>query len=283
LEDKLRSAFDKIHADNTLKTKTASYLSIEINKRSQAATRPRLRLAALCSVILLFVVISGFSHNLFFTPTAYVDMDINLSLGLAVNRFGRVIETYAYNDDGSAILDKANTRFKKYGEAMRILLDDVISEGYLKEDGLVFVSVQAGDDSLDGMLEWLEQVIAASLAGHHANVETDVFAITSEVRQIALEHHTTPAKYLAILELQTIDPTVSIDDYTGHGIGEIRERTRNQGGRHHTGGDDMQTTDEHGQPAVDSHKTEEHHNKPGGSGNGGHPHDNGSGYHGKKK
>ena len=44
-------------------------------------------LAALCSVILLFTVASGFSYNLIFTPTTYVDMDINPSIGLTLNRF----------------------------------------------------------------------------------------------------------------------------------------------------------------------------------------------------
>ena len=78
-----------------------------------------------------------------------------------------MIETCAYNDDGTAILNEVNIRSKKYGEAMRILLDVIISKGYLVEDGLVSVSVQAGGNSGNDMLEWLEQVIAASLTEHH--------------------------------------------------------------------------------------------------------------------
>lgn len=282
MKNDLRSAFDKIQAEDALKIRTARYLNMEINKRSQTGTRSRFRLAAVCAAILLFVLVGGYSFNLYFTPTAYVDLDVNPSIGLTLNCFDRVIENYAYNDDGTMILSEVNIRFKKYDEAMRILLDAIISKGYLLEDGLVSVSVQAGGNSGNDMLEWLEQLIVVSLVEHHANAETDVFTVTDEVRLIAHEHHITPAKYIAILELQAIDPTVTFEGCAGHSIGEIRERIRNHGGNHHIDGDDTLLTDgEHGQPTVDDRETEEHHDQSNGNGNGEHPQENDNNHHGE--
>ena len=282
MEHELRSAFDKIHADDALKTRTARYLNAEIKKHDHAGARPRFRLAAVCAVILLFVLAGGYSYNLFFTPTTYVDIDINPSIGLTLNRFERVVDVSAFNDDGAVILSEANIRFKKYDEAMRILLDLIISKGYLIEDGLVSVSVQAGGNSENDMLEWLNQVIAASLIEHHTNAETDVFIVTTEVRLTAYEHHLTPAKYLAICELQAVDPTATFESCSGHSIVEIRERTRSHGSNHHNEENDSQNTDtEHEQPSVDENEPGNNHDMIDVNGIEEHPQDNGGNHHGE--
>ena len=107
--NELRSAFDKIQADDALKLRTFRYVNAEIHRRSSAKPRPRLRLAVACSVILILVLFGGFSYNHYFTPVAYVDMDVNPSIGLTLNRFDRVIYTHAYNDDGAVIIMEVAT------------------------------------------------------------------------------------------------------------------------------------------------------------------------------
>ena len=126
------------------------------------------------------------------------------------------------------------------------------------------------------MLEWLQHVIAESLAEHDANAETDVFTVTSDVGMTAYGHHVTPAKYLAILELQAVDPTATFEGFTAHSIGEIRERTRSHGSNHHNDEDDSHIIDtEHNLPVIDDHETEENHDQTNGNGH----HGAGNGHH----
>jgi hypothetical protein len=234
MENDLSSALNKIQANNDLKNRTARFLSAEISKRNHVRTRPRLRLAAVCSVLVFFVLIGGFSYNLYFTPVSFVDVDVNPSIGLSLNRFNRVINTHAYNDYGAEILNEANIRFKMYGEAVQILIDVIISNGYLIDDGFVFITVQADSGTTENnLLESLNNIVALSLSSHHTNAQTDIFSITNEVRTNAHQHHVSPAKYLAIIELQSVDPTVTFESCRGHSVGEIRERTRGHGGGHH--------------------------------------------------
>jgi len=236
LENELRSALNKIHADDTLKIRTARYLETKTNRHNQEIIRHRIRLAAVCSAFLLFILIGGFSYNLYFAPTAYVDVDVNPSIGLTLNRFNRVIDSNAYNDDGEVVLTEANIRFKTYGEAIKILLDVIISKGYLLEEGLVSVTVQADDGSTENdMLESLKQAVSVSLSEHHTNAQADIFPVTNDVRMDAREHHMTPAKYLAISELQTVDPTATFEACAEHSISEIRESISSHGGGHHGG------------------------------------------------
>lgn len=42
------------------------------------------------------------------TPAAYVSVDINPSVELGVNSFGKVISAQAYNEDGQKVLEGTN-------------------------------------------------------------------------------------------------------------------------------------------------------------------------------
>ena len=233
MKNELHGSLDKIHADDDLKERTAHYLSMEINKRNASRKHPRFRLAFVCTAFLIFTVLGGLAYYLNFTSIAYVDVDVNPSIGLTLNRFNRVIKTQAYNDAGTTILSDANIRFKTYNEATQILLDKIISNGYLFNDGLVSVTVQVNSDKKEAdMLGLLNQVVNSSLLENHVAVQTDVFPVSSDVRIRAHEHHVTPAKYLAVSELQTVDPTVTLEGCAGSSIGEIKERTRVHNGHH---------------------------------------------------
>ena len=107
MESKLRGTFDKIHADADLKERTAEYLRGEIGKRRRTAWMGRQRFAAACACLALLLFVGGFAC---FTPSAYVDMDVNPSIALSLNRFGFVLEASPYNDDGAAILENMDVR-----------------------------------------------------------------------------------------------------------------------------------------------------------------------------
>ena len=236
--NELYNAIDKIRASETLKAKTERYVQEKINKRSRAKPRSYFRLAAVCSALLLLIVFGGVSYRLYFAASAYIDMDVNPSFGLTLNRFDRVIGVHAYNEDGAAVLSVADVRFKPCKDAAGILLDAIIANGFLSEDGLVSLTVQSKSGADDILLVQLEQVVSGILFNHHATAHIDIFSVTSEVRTNAHEHHVSPAMYFAISELQEVDPTATFEDCAEHSITQIRARTRahhgRQGnGRHH--------------------------------------------------
>ena len=234
MENELRHIIGEIRASGALIARTERYVISEIGKRNRSRPRARLRLAAVSSALLLLITLSGISSYLFFTPAAYVDMDVNPSIGLTLNHFGRIIDTHSYNGDGAAVLNGVNVRFKTYGVAVEILLDAIISNGYLSEDGLVSVTVQSDDDAGNALITQLERVVSVSLQKHHANARADIFPVTDDVRTDAQARLVSPAMYIAISELQGVDPTATFESCAGHSITQIRARTRahHGGGRH---------------------------------------------------
>ena len=227
MKDNLRNVLNQIKANDELKIKTVYYLQKEVKKRSHTNMRINFRFATACAAFLLFILIGGFSY---FSPNAYVDMDVNPSIGLTLNRFGTVIDATSYNDEGSLILQNVNIKFKKYNEVAQMLLDAIISHGYLLESGLVSVTVQTGNSSMENnMLSQLNEAISGSLTTHHMNVQTDIYSVAEDVRNNAHNHHITPAKYLAIIELQAVDSTTTFEDCTNHSISELKKLTQQHG------------------------------------------------------
>lgn len=227
MDEQLRTAIDKVHAEGDLKRKTAAFLHAEIQKCGEKQKRPSMRLATLFVSVLMLFLIGGFSHNLYFTPSAYVDIDVNPSIELIMNRLGRVSEAHPYNDEGASILAQVSVRHMSYEQAMQALIDTLIADGYLTPDGLVSVTVQAKDGVKE---EKLLFAVSVALDNHHMIVQTDMFPVSADIKAKASSNAITPAKYLAILELQQVDSAATIEGCAGHSISEIRKLTRQHGG-----------------------------------------------------
>lgn len=251
MESKLRGTFDKIHADADLKERTAEYLRGEIGKRRRTAWMGRQRFAAACACLALLLFVGGFAC---FTPSAYVDMDVNPSIALSLNRFGFVLKASPYNDDGAAILENMDVRHKSCEQAVELLLTEMLRQGYVKEDGLVSVTIQTENNSAqEKMLGKIRASVDTLLDSHHSTASADVFAVSEEVRDCAHDHNLSPAKYLAITQLQEVDPSASYDRCAEHSISEIKELTKEHCGGHHEeggggnrSGEDTGTGEEHG-------------------------------------
>ena len=103
MNEKWKSAFDQIHAEEALKDHTKKYLSEKIYNRS-SAPRPVFRRAAVLAAGLVLLCFIGGSW-IFMTPTAYISIDINPSLELGINRFDRIVSVDGYNEDGDDLAE----------------------------------------------------------------------------------------------------------------------------------------------------------------------------------
>jgi hypothetical protein len=237
--NRIKDAFETIRAEDALKAGTMRFLQAEIQRASVAKKHPTsIRIAfvsAACAVLLFFGV---FSYNSYFTPTAFLDFDINPSIELSVNRFGRVIEAYAYNGEGEQILSEANLKYKTYQDATRLIVDVAVGGGYLRDEAMISVTLQTNNINKESqMLMSIESNMAAAVSEHHIAPQAEVFPVSEGVRSEAHGQNISPAKYLAILELQKVDPAATVDSCRDHSIGEIREFTR----EHHSGTDETES------------------------------------------
>ena len=98
MNNRVKDAFDCIHAEEALKKSTKDFLREQLYKDHTRRRFPYKRMAAVMACLLL--VIAGWrGYSAYFTAVFTISVDVNPSIELDVNRFDEVISVAAYNQD----------------------------------------------------------------------------------------------------------------------------------------------------------------------------------------
>lgn len=225
MNKRIHDAFDDIHAEAQLKEKTMQTL------REKVYSKPRklsfARVAALTAALL--TVLAFAASGLYFTPSAYIDLDVNPSLSMAVNRFGRIISADSLNKESANLLLETDLYNKPYDLGLQTVLNAAITGGYLEESSLISITLQTNDKGQEkAILAKLESTVNNSLQSHHSSAESEIYPVSKDLLETAHQLEVSPAKYIAISELQAVDETATVESCAHHSISELRERTQHQ-------------------------------------------------------
>ena len=231
MDKRIFEAFDNIKTEKELKQKTMQNLSREMERRKSTRHFSMQRMLAFTAAFVTLCAVA--LSSLYFTPYAYMDIDVNPSIAITVNRFNRVIRANAYNDDGSIILNDVNVKNKNYEESAKLLIESMISKGYVQKAGSVSITLQSNDIERETlMISELDTAITKTLDAHHLNTDAEVYAVSKEVVDLAHGHHVTPARYMVINDLQEIDDSITYEGCSGHSLDDLRQQQNNNRNRH---------------------------------------------------
>lgn len=214
-KEKLKAAFDQVRAEEELKERTKKYLSEKVYARKRKRTSPLRNFAAAAACALL-VLLAGGSY-LYFTPTAYISVDVNPSLELGINRFDRIVSVTGYNEDGKALADSLDLKYMDYSDALEALLADQDMEVYLSDNADVVLTVAGKSESQSSQI--LETV--ESCVSDHENVHCH----SGDTEEIHHAHNAglSFGKYQAYLTLKELDPSVTLEEIQDMTMSQIRE------------------------------------------------------------
>lgn len=252
MNNRVKDAFDCIHAEEALKKSTKDFLQERLYKEETRRRFPYKRMAAVMACLLL--VIAGWrGYSAYFTAVFTISVDVNPSIELDVNRFDEVISVEAYNEDGADIIGAVDMRFLDYREALELLFQNEDMSRYLTQDQLVEIMV-CGENA-DRNREMLENLTActASYGNFHC--------AAGDMEEVAAAHSVglSCGKYRAFLELQALNPDITAEDVQGLSMRQIRDQITA------LSGDTDSTVPENG---TDIEKEETGYGCGGGSGNG---------------
>ncbi|EKQ53290.1 MULTISPECIES: hypothetical protein [unclassified Clostridium] len=216
-------------------------LSDKINNILGGILMKRKIALALSTVVALGLGGGGYAYAKT-TPVAYVSLDINPSVELGVNTFDQVISVEAYNEDGQKVLEGTNLVNSNVNEAVKIVISNAVSDGYVKEDdtladntasttattsAAVEITVSTDKEKVAIKLEEsLKEVADKTLENNEleAAVETDKVALArrDEARQLGI----TPGKLNLIQKLQALDPTIKVEDYKSSSVKDIQKKAK---------------------------------------------------------
>lgn len=161
------------------------------------------------------------------TPVAYVSMDINPSVELAVNAFDTVLAVEAYNEDGKNILEGTELVNTKIDDAVSTVVSNAISEGYIKEDGSSAIEITTSTDKEEVAVELdeaLKETVDKTLNDNNkeATVETENVALArrDEARKLGI----TPGKLNLIQKLQALDTSITVEEYKDSSVKDIQKK-----------------------------------------------------------
>ena len=118
-----------------------------------------LKLAASAAAALMLFATPAWAY---LTPYSYVSLDVNPSFEFSINRFDRVLEVKAVNDDGEAVVEKisvAELKNKEINEAVKNVLSELKTQGYIvegKEGGVVVATSSKSKEKTDALSESLK-------------------------------------------------------------------------------------------------------------------------------
>lgn len=180
----------------------------------------------LAAAACLAVAAVGFAGTRWYAqPTAYVGIDVNPSIELAVNSVGTVVGASSINEDGADLLRQVDLVGKSYEEAIDFLVSSDAFAPYVGDGSFIEVSVTARDEAQRSRLE-------AQSASCFDRLPCEVSCGTAdeETRKAAHEAGMGVGRYRAALELMELNPDLTLEDCKGLSMRELRGGSANEVG-----------------------------------------------------
>lgn len=218
MNEKIKNAFDSIHAEADLKDSTREFLFCKTS--GYAVKRTSIQRNLMAATACLMVVLAGFGGGYwaYFTPVSAISIDVNPSIEFSINRFDRVLSVESFNDDGIGLASALDVRFMGYMDAIDQVLNNETIIGCLAQDEVLSIMVVSSDGERQReMLVNVERCVA----GHN-----NVYCGTGNYEDVPTAHTQglSVGKYRAFLELQALDPSITPEDIQGWTMREIRDR-----------------------------------------------------------
>lgn len=246
VEQRVRDAFASVHAPENLKRRTLRAIeerrAVEGRRAAEgassaeavdlrlvageapSATRSSRRVltlrakVALAACLLVAVLGAGLLGAAFSLPTAYVTLDVNPSLELALNRFDGVVGARGLNDDGTALLEETNVVGMSYEEAVESIELALGEAGYLAGDPVLVVTVACDDE---GRYDELESVSRRCLGS--AGGEVSCSHASEEEHHAAHDAGLGVGKWRVWSELVDAGSDLTAEDAAGMSVRELED------------------------------------------------------------
>lgn len=95
-----------------------------------------------------FILFLGTAAYLWATPVQYINIDINPSVELMINRLDRIIKVNSLNDDGKKLVEKISVNARHYEAGVIEVINAARNLGYLEDENDILISISSSDMKL---------------------------------------------------------------------------------------------------------------------------------------
>lgn len=207
---------------------------IEMNRQIFRKPAKTVAMTAAAAAIVLTFGVTAWAYC---TPYSYVSLDVNPSIEYSVNRFGRVLNAEAVDEDGGKILKNLKLNNKTIDEAIANTVEQIDREGYFQPDdpgGIVIATSCEDEQSAEQLAEDLQDTAEQMVDDADAPVEVESVSVGYDRVLEARSLGTTPGKLNLVQKLQAgaQDPdSIDVQDWLTKPVKDIMKaiKTEKQG------------------------------------------------------
>lgn len=221
-ELQVKEAFGEIHVPDSVKKRALAAIERERKGRARGRLRAvsRMRVLAAAACFALVACIAGCAWT-FVTPSACIDIDVNPSVELRVNRFDIVVGCDARNDDGRSAIDAVNCLWRPYADVAADL--DGVMRSIAGEGSVVEVAIDCADDA--------QYEALANASGKHFGAGGETHCIRTSAEECAQAHEAGMgvAKFRMYRSLRDAGVDISQEECAASSMRELRDLAADHG------------------------------------------------------
>ena len=210
-----------------LKANILLRMSEEMEKKKErkkvlsfTAITKRLMPIAACFVF-VFILIGGlFGLENENYQTVYID--VNPSVALHVNRFGKVSGVEYLNEDAKEALDGVKLKGLAAEDALETMLDAYEQKGYFEGDAEIYISaVSEKNKNCDKLLSKMQE--RAEKVKGNRSYGVNVNKLTDDDKTEAKDYGISPGKYRVIEQIIEQNPNYTVEDLKNLSMAELKK------------------------------------------------------------
>lgn len=154
------------------------------------------------------------------SSTEAVHIELNDSVAISINRLGRVINSYAFDEEGGKGIALVNIQDRKYPDAIEDLLSKSVRDGVFKKGEKIPVRIWTEASSVNDRYRIIERNVKE--AATKASMTAQCAELDKGIANTAEKYGISVGKYRMICEMQKMDPDIRIDVYKDYSMPLLR-------------------------------------------------------------
>jgi len=190
---------------------------------------PSIRYLTVAACLLVFLFAGLLSFKQAPPAAAYLTIDINPSIELAVSADGKVISARGLNGDGERILAEINVEKMNLRDAVELIVAQAVTDQYLKEEDdnviLATLTVEEGAEPLVS-LDSIYDAIKSQVEPKNIDTEVIIEPVKPGLRQEAEKSGISTGRYFLFLKSGEKGIPVSVGEIAAESLGKLEKAKR---------------------------------------------------------